>query len=229
METSMLTLRTHFMRPLLLLLLAAAPASSQLFSFGLKGGVPLTDFVNAASGDTPSGFLYFATHTDRYIVGPTAELRLPFGLGIEVDVLYRHFNYQETMQGVDVLTSSSTTGNAWEFPLLGKYRFLRTKVVRPYIDAGVAFDTLQGLTQTVKNTLASGNTSTTSSTGSPSQLLNNTTRGYVFGGGLDFKFLILHIQPEIRYTRWGAEHFFDPSGLLHSNENQGEFLLGVTF
>jgi opacity protein-like surface antigen len=216
------------MRPLLLLLLAAAPAYSQLFSVGLKGGVPLTDFVDVASGTNPSGFIDFATHTNRYIIGPTGELHLPFGFSVEVDILYRHVNYQETVQGVGVLNSSSTTGNAWEFPLLGKYRFLKTKLVRPYIDAGVAFDTLQGLSQSVTSTLSSGSSST-SSTGTPSQLQNSTTRGYVFGGGLDLKFLILHIQPEIRYTRWGAEHFFDPSGLLHSSENQGEFLLGISF
>ncbi len=26
-----------------------------------------------------------------------------------------------------------------------------------------------------------------------------------------------------------AQHFIDPNGLLHSNLNQGEFLLGITF
>jgi opacity protein-like surface antigen len=215
------------MRPLLVLLLTATPAFSQLFSFGLKGGVPLTDFVDAASGTNPTGFIDFATHTNRYLIGPTGELHLPFGFSVEVDILYRHVNYQESAQAGDVLMSSSTTANDWEFPLLGKYRFLRTKFVRPYVDAGVSFDTLQGLSQNVKDTLFGGTSST--STSSPSQLQNSATRGYVFGGGLDFKFLVLHIQPEIRYTRWGAEHFFDPSGLLHSSENQGEFLLGVTF
>lgn len=219
------------MRPLLLLLLTlllnAAPAFSQLVSFGVKGGVPLTDFVDAASGTSPSGFIDFATHTNRYIIGATGELHLPLGFSVEVDVLYRHFNYQETAQTAGSLTNSSTTGNAWEFPLLGKYRFLRTKLIKPYVDAGVAFDTLQGLSQTVTNTVDSITSS--SSTGTPSQLSNSTTRGYVFGGGIDIKFLLVHIQPEIRYTRWGAEHFLDISGLLHSSENQGEFLLGVTF
>jgi opacity protein-like surface antigen len=230
METSGRKLRTHFMKPLLLLFLGAAPAFSQLFSYGVKGGVPLTDFVNAASGTNAAGFIDFATHTNRYIIGATGELHLPFGLSVEADVLYRHLNYQESAMGVDTLTSSRTSGNAWEFPILGKYRFMRTKLFHPYVDAGVSFDTLQGLSQTVTNTLFAGNNSTTTtSSGSPSQLKNSTTRGFVFGGGLDIKFLVVHIQPEIRYTRWGAEHFFDPSGLLHSNENQGEFLLGVTF
>ena len=220
------------MRLLLVLLLSAAPACSQLFSYGVKGGLPLTDFVNAASGTNPSGFINFATHTNRYIIGATGELHLPFGFSVEADVLYRHLNYQESQMGVDTLTSSSTTGNAWEFPILGKYRFLKKpKIARPYVDAGVAFDTLQGLSQAVSSTLFSGSNSTTirTSAGTPSQLVNSTTRGYVFGGGLDIKIFVIHIQPEIRYTRWGAHHFLDPSGLLHSNENQGEFLLGVTF
>jgi len=218
------------MRPLLLLLLSATPACSQLFSFGVKGGVPLTDFVNAASGTGFGGFVDFATHTNRYIIGATGELHLPFGLSVEADVLFRHFNYQESQMGVDTFTSSNTTGNAWEFPILGKYRFLKKpKIARPYVDAGVAFDTLQGLSQAVRSTIFSGNGTTTTSSGTPSQLENSTTRGYVFGGGLDIKFLVIHIQPEIRYTRWGAHHFLDPSGLLHSNENQGEFLLGITF
>ena len=215
------------MRPLLVLLLGATPAFSQLVSFGVKGGVPLTDFVDAASGTNAAGFIDFATHTNRYIIGATGELHLPFGLSVEVDVLYRHLNYQEASQAVDVLTNSSTTGNAWEFPILGKYRF-GAKALHPFVDAGVAWDTLQGLTQDVKTTVLSL-TGSTPAQSSPSPVQNSTTRGYVFGGGLDFKFLIVHIQPEIRFTRWGAQHFFDPSGLLHSNLNQGEFLLGITF
>ena len=215
------------MRPLLVLLLVAAPAFSQLVSFGVKGGVPLTDFVNAASGTNAAGFIDFATHTNRYIIGATGELHLPLHLSVEVDVLFRHFNYDET-QGGSTVSTSNTRGNAWEFPLLGKYRF-GPKLVHPFVDAGVVFDSLQGLSQTVKSAITSGTALVTNSSGTPSQLVHSTVRGYVFGAGIDIKFLVIHIQPEIRYTRWGAEHFFDPSGLLHSNQNQGEFLLGIEF
>lgn len=204
------------MRLLSLLLLCAVPSFSQLVSFGVKAGVPLTDFVNAASGNTASGFLNYATHTDRYLFGATGEIHLPFHLGIEVDALYRHENFQASTP----TSLSSTSSNAWEFPLLLKYRF-GPKIARPFLDAGVSWDTLQGLTQTVQSTI--------NGTAVPSDVTNNTVRGFVLGGGLDFKLLVIHIQPEIRYTRWGAHHFLDPSGLLHSNENQGEFLLGVTF
>lgn len=222
------------MKPLLLLLVGAFSAFSQPFSFGAKLGVPLSDFLNAAEGDTPSGFLNYATHTNRYIVGVTGEVHLPFHLGIELDVLYRHLDYQSTSQAVSsastTTTNTSTTGNAFEFPLLGKYRF-GTKVLHPFVDAGVAWDTLQGLTQGVTNvvTTISSTVTNSSSSSTPSDLQNSTVRGYVSGAGLDIHFLLIHIQPEFRFTRWGAKHFFDPSGLLSSNQNQAEFLVGITF
>jgi opacity protein-like surface antigen len=211
------------MRPLFLLLFAAVSAWAQPFSFGVKAGVPLNNFLDAAE----SQHFAFNADTNRYIVGPTAELHLPFGLGVEVDVLYRHFDYSGSGTLAGVVTSSGTTGSAWEFPLLVKYRF-PMKVVHPYVDAGVAWDTLSGLTQTIANTVLPGHTTTTS-TSSPAELNTTATRGFVMGGGLDVKVLVIHLSPEIRFTRWGAQHFIDPNGLLHSNLNQGEFLLGITF
>jgi opacity protein-like surface antigen len=149
-------------------------------------------------------------------------LHLPFGLGVEVDILYRHFDYNGSGTLVDVITNSRTTGNAWEFPLLAKYRF-PTKLVHPYVDAGVAWDTLSGLTEAITRN------SITTSTSSPAELNTTATRGLVMGAGLSVKLLMVHVSPEIRITRWGTQHFIDPNGLLHSNLNQGEFLLGITF
>ena len=211
------------MRLLLLFLFGAASAFGQLFSYGVKAGVPLTDFLNTAESQQ----FAFNSTTDRFIVGPTAELHLPFGLGVEADILYRRFSYNGSGNLVDVATSSSTAGNAWEFPLLAKYRF-PTKIVHPYVDAGVAWDTLSGLTQTISSTLAPGHTTTTT-TSTPAELNTTATRGFVMGGGLSVTVLVIHLSPEIRFTRWGAQHFIDPNGLLHSNLNQGEFLLGITF
>lgn len=215
------------MRPFLLLLLSATSAYSQLVSFGAKVGVPLTDFLNAAGGNTSGGFLHYAETTNRYIFGVTGELHLPFGLGVEADVLYRHFSYQSTQQGVDVLTAANTKGNAFEFPLLAKYRFGK-KIVRPFVDAGVAWDTLQGVSQAISTVIASGSHVVTANQGVAGEQ-NSTTRGYVTGAGIDIHFLVIHIIPEVRYTRWGAKHFLDPSGFLNSNQNQAEFLVGITF
>jgi hypothetical protein len=105
------------MRLVCLLLLTSTAAFSQLFSFGIKGGLPMTDFVDAASTQNFSSSAY----TNRYIVGPTAELRLPFGLGVEFDVLYRHFGYSTTgiIAGpTSTVIAKDTTSSAWEFPLL---------------------------------------------------------------------------------------------------------------
>jgi hypothetical protein len=209
---------------LLLLLLTAVCAPAQIgFGFGIKAGVPLTDFVEVAQSPN----FGFNTDTQRYIVGPTVELRLPFGLGVEFDALYRKLNYEGTGTLLDVLTNNKTTGNAWEFPLLLKYRLPGT-LLRPYIDAGVAWDTLTGVKQSIVRTIRSGQI-TTLITDDPAELQNKTTRGFVIGGGVEVHILFLRISPEIRYTRWESQHFADPAGLLQSNRNQAEFLLGFTF
>ena len=213
------------MRPLCLLFLSAAAAFSQPFSFGVKGGMPLTDFVDAVRAQNINA----STTTNRYIVGVTGEARLPFGLGVEVDILYRHFRYSSS-GGLGAIasnfTSMDTTSGAWEFPVLAKYRF-KGKIVRPFLDAGVAWDKLSGLTQTVTSVVAS--VTKTSTTSSPAELANDTTRGYVIGGGVDVKALVIHITPEVRFTRWGAKQFIDPAGMFNSKQNQAEFLVGFTF
>jgi len=211
------------MRPLFLLLFGAASASAQLFSWGVKAGLPLTEFIDTAESQQ----FAFTSTTDRFIVGPTAELHLPFGLGVEFDILYRHFDYNGSGTLAGVVTSSSASGNAWEFPLLAKYRF-PTKVVHPYMDAGVAWDTLSGLSQSITSIVAPNHTTTTT-TSAPAELNTTATRGFVMGGGLSVKVLLIHLSPEIRFTRWCAQHFIAPNGLLHSNLNQGAFLLGITF
>ena len=215
------------MRPLSLLLLGAACACCQPFSAGIKGGVPLTDFLSTAE----SGHVNYTSVPNRYIIGVAAEVRLPFGFGVEVDALYRHLNYASNSGSTGVTTvvsSSSTTGNAWEFPLLAKYRF-GAKIVRPYVEGGVAWDTLQGLKQTILTKVLPSGSTTTSSTSSPSELNKNTTAGFVIGAGVDIHALVIHITPEVRYTRWGARQFLDPNGLLQSNQNQAEFLVGIVF
>lgn len=207
-------MKTVIVRSLLLLFLSSGAAICQPFSFGARVGVPLTDFFSTVES---SNFTFNAT-TDRYIIGPTAEVHLPLGLGIEVDALYRHMSY--TGSGlIGSITGSSVNSGDWEFPVLLKYRF-PMKIVRPYVDGGVAWDKLFGLTDNVKDSIASQ---------SPVVTIKNTTTGIVLGAGVDIHVVKIHIMPEIRYTRWGSAQFVDPTGLLSSTKNQAEFLLGITF
>jgi Outer membrane protein beta-barrel domain len=228
------------MRILVLLLGGAALAHAQPFSFGVKGGLPLTDFFNAVNTDN----LGYFSSTNRYIVGPTAELHLPFGLGVEFDVLYRHLNFSNVSNAVGVLFDSSTESGAWEFPLLLKYRF-KAPLVRPFVDGGVAWDTLSGVSQTITQTVIATGVVSSSSNSSPAELRNSTVNGIVFGGGLDIHVPLIHVSPEIRYTRWTSQHFQTPSEAaiqagasvvpvtpgtsIGDNQNQVEFLVGITF
>jgi len=187
----------------LLLLFPASLALAQPFTAGIKAGLPLTDFLNTVNGVTSST-------TNRYIVGPMVELRLPFGLGVEFDALYRHFDYTNVVgSGVNALTSTGHSG-AWEFPLVAKYKF-PSHIARPYVEAGVAWDTLSGVTNAVGITNQKG-----------------TVMGAVLDGGIDIHLVVLHISPGLRYTRWTSQHF-NLNGVLTSNQNQAEFLVGFTF
>jgi hypothetical protein len=49
----------------------------------------------------------------------------------------------------------------------------------------------------------------------------------VFGLGAEMRVGVVRISPEVRYTRWRADRDLHPE--LHSNQNQVEFLLGITF
>ena len=194
---------TKNMKLSLLLLSISALASAQPFTAGVKVGLPLTDFLNTVNGTTSST-------TNRYLVGPMVELRLPAGLGVEFDALYRHFDYTNLVGStVNAVTSTGSSG-AWEFPLVAKYKF-PSRIVRPYLEAGVSWDTLMGVTNAVGVTLQ-----------------NNTVMGAVVGGGVDIHAVVLHISPEIRYTRWTSQHF-NVANVLHSNQDQMEFLVGITF
>ena len=213
------------MRTTILLLVGAIAAFGEPFSIGVKGGIPVNDFVNGTN--TASGVL--SSTTNRYIVGPEAELNLPAGFGIEFDALYRHYNFQAF--GVSGTNTSTTSTGAWEFPLLAKWR-VPIPVVHPYIDGGVSWDHLTGM-------------GVTSAAVFPGAVNNgpganmNTVFGYVGGVGIEFQAKWLRIEPEVRYTRWADQHFISPSGVstagvtsrgaFSSNQNQLEVLVGFTF
>jgi opacity protein-like surface antigen len=199
------------MRLVLLWLAVTASAFAQL-SYGVRGGLPFTNLFDAASnpGET------FTSSSTQFIIGPTVELHLPAGFGVEADALYRHFHYSATANLVDELVNS-TASNAWEFPLLVKYR-TPGNFVRPFLDAGVAFNHWSGFKQI---TSAVGLSSTSNPSG--------VDTGFVAGAGIELRLPVVRLAPEIRYTRWGAGSITDLGGALSSNQNQVEFLVGVTF
>ncbi len=108
-------------RALLVLCVLASVARCGPLGIGVKGGVAATGLVMSSYHDAGA----FPSTGSRFVVGPAVELRLPFGLGIEADVLYRH-----------VINPS---GNAWEFPILAKLRLPVRGPAVLYVAGGGSF------------------------------------------------------------------------------------------
>ncbi|HEX4594948.1 MAG TPA: outer membrane beta-barrel protein [Bryobacteraceae bacterium] len=186
--------------------LTTAFAAERIFSFGIKGGVPLTD---AFSDHTITGIdTVTRTFSDskNYVIGPMVELNLPFGFSVEADALYRPLNLTTDVTVVPQPFRRSVTDiNAWEFPILGKYHFLHTPIVKPYVEAGPIFRHV----------------------GSDASQLSNS--GFALGGGIDLKLLLVKITPELRFSRFGGDATIRGFIAPPSNQNQAEFLIGLSF
>lgn len=191
---------------------SVVPGYPQLLSLGIKAGIPLTDALTGYSDNRGT----VSTNTERWLVGPTVELHLPFRLSVEVDALYRRESYQASstsaspaiapqwFNAVPTTTTISHSLNDLQFPFLAKYE-LHSGLIRPYLDGGVAYRYLFG--------------------GGP--IDNANSAGITLGGGLTLKLLLLRLSPEIRYTHWGNSNVNAP--YLTSSSNQADFLVGFSF
>jgi hypothetical protein len=189
-----------------LLFVLAGLCAAQPLSFGVKLGVPAGDAFDVARN--PGTATNYFTGGGQFIVGPSAELRLPFGLGLEGDILYTRFNFSSQN-----ILGSGGNSNSFEFPILAKYRFAGFGPARLLVGAGPSFRRLQSVLNF-----------------DPRKTNDAGGRGVVFAGGLEVKLLFLKIAPELRYTHWGEQNFLDgANALIHARQNQGQFLLGISF
>ncbi len=194
--------------PVLLLCLVAGSAQAQKFVWGAKIGAPATSVLTAGGG--------YSASTTPFTIGPTGELLLPFGVGLEADFLYKRFTFQRPALGA---ATAGVNGNSWEIPLLLKVRPPGGVIVHPYFDGGFSFRTLQGLSQFGSAAVS----------GDPAELRNNSSRGLVLGAGFELRIPFVRLSPELRFTHWGSKAFQSTDGSLASRQNQLDVLLGVTF
>jgi len=207
-----------------ILLFTAANASAQLVSFGVKGGVPITDQIK-----------YGADESRPYIIGPSAEIRLPAHFAVEASALYQRlgsssaFNFNQRSiffnGGGPLQSSTSNTrerANSWEFPLLGKYYFRsHSDKWQPYLGAGHAFQIAHyGVDSHTVNTDSNGTVSSFSSHYEYSSGLNI---GATAAAGVRFRAGRFAILPEFRYTRWGGKDD------IQIPRNNVKFLAGINF
>jgi len=78
-------------RTFLSLLVVTGFASAQPFGAGLKVGVPATDAFKVSN--FPIFVDPFTADARPYTIGPYVELRLPARMAIEVDALYRSYDF----------------------------------------------------------------------------------------------------------------------------------------
>jgi len=193
------------------ILLLAAPLAAQNISLGIKGGVPFTEAFKTSGGPT----FNYKSLRNPYTVGPSLEVRLPLRLSVSIDVLWKRLEYEGT-SGSSVLNVKS---NQFEFPVMVKYRF-KEGLWTPYVAAGPSFNKITGVTRTITNP---------SQFLEPDEFKDSSSGGFAFGAGLEFK-PVVRITTELRWTRRGSKNFFSAaSGLLESNLNQAEFLVGLHF
>jgi hypothetical protein len=219
-------------------LLIASIGFAQSFRLGGEGGVPLANaFEVGPSVCYPVSGLCaqwsYSSSTRRYTIGATAELDLSSRFAIKADALYKRlgFDSAEVYGGILALTTASTTANSWEVPLLAKYSLSKPKPLRPYVEAGVAFRTLQGVLQKSPfwQCLFCDLVRGPIQTNDPAELSHRFTQGLAAGAGLELRHGALGVFGEIRYTYWTADAFAAPDAVLNSARNQADLLVGVTF
>ena len=203
-------------------------AVAQPIGFGVKAGVPAADFFETGTVTNPTETIRYASETRRYVIGPTAELRLPFGLAVEFDALYRPINFTTTGTITDpvlgaIQSNSSTTGHAWDFPLLVKLRTGSYPLVHPYIEGGPVGRYVGGFDKLVEEVIDDSTQQTRTS--DVSEFRKQFYGGVTFGAGVELRAIGLRISPEFRYTRWTS----GVDGPIHFNANQADFLLGISF
>jgi hypothetical protein len=189
---------------ILLSLVTFSSAWAQAFSVGVIGGAPFNDVVKTS---VVSGLQSIPKSTN-FTIGPSFRVSLPASLRVEVDALYRPYSFSLT-------SSTSTTNvsaNQWRFPVLLQYRF-GTPIVKPFVEGGLSFDHLSGLSSAAKSIVTG-----------PGQLLHESDASVVLGGGVDVKIPFFRVSGELRYTRQSLSNFQS-----FSNLNQAEVLLGIHF
>jgi hypothetical protein len=167
---------------------------------GVKGGLPLNDAIKLRSQVSNRTV---ETSTTPFVIGPMIELRLPFGIGAEFDMLWKRYKQTVGSEGI--------TDSSWELPLVAKYR-LPGLVFRPYVEAGI---THQRLGSVLTSLRAVSRLDT-------AEVTSELRRGGVFGLGLEAGGGRTRFSLGGRYSRW-------QSTTLVPSANFIDVLAGITF
>lgn len=168
--------------------------------------MPLTDAIPDRTTTAVDVITHTFSDSKNYVIGPTIELRLPAGFSVEADALYHPITLTLNTTVVPSLNTHTTFDvHTAEIPILGKYRFFHAPLVKPYVEAGPVFRLFGP------------------------EAVHVTHGGFAMGAGIELKALLVRISPEIRYIRWGSFSVVRNGVTLAPNDNQAQFLIGLSF
>jgi hypothetical protein len=178
---------------LLIICLTFSSLGLAQLSYGIKGGAFLTDPAERFDQGR------------RYVIGAAVEAELINRIAVEGNALYSRFGSSLGLAG-----GQRIRGDAWSFPVLGKYYLAgRDNLVRPFAAGGVEFRKIWF--DSSRRPRGFGGDS------------SDLGIGAVASGGVALRAWRLKVAPEIRYTRWGGDNF--PA----TNDHQVQVLLGIGF
>jgi len=221
-------------RVFFILFVAAVSASSQIhLSPGVIVGTPLTDTLISSSSSASSGvdssFNSFHSVTKRLLIGPSLNLELTSGLGLEFDALYQRVD-SDSAAGSSTTGSylyqsfEQTTANRWQFPFLLQYRRGVGKS-NVFVEAGPSISTIAGAKSSVATSVSPPSPPSTSRYTITSPAV--TTAGITAGGGIAIPVLRHHLRAEIRFSHWlnSAGGYGTPTALERSGDFSATVIL----
>jgi hypothetical protein len=186
-----------------LLFLLAAPVFAQSLTVGVKGGLRLT---SAQTG-------YGTAESKRYLAGPAVEVGLPLGFGLEADALYSRLGYTTYFAHFGLFEFDRTRADAWEFPILVKYR---------PVYFGIAPRHASGQVDRTGAYFGSPSAST--------QQWHAKNHAWVVGGAVHLGVGHLRFTPEVRYLHWKVPRYPATGNIAYYMalpDNEVRVLVGV--
>lgn len=202
-------------RSILVLIFLPPLACAQRISPGLIGGVPAQPPVQQSTDNIP------------FVLGPTLSVELFHNFSAQTGVLFYRLgtsrqNYFFAAGSGFQSGMSEWKAHATEIPLLLRYHLLsRSHTWRPFATLGPTVRRTEINFRDYRSLLSSS--TLTVNSGNVPALQTRWKVDPVLGAGVSFKTGRLHLEPEVRYSYWGAGKD------TVVRKNQVNFLFGLRF
>ena len=229
---------------LAIVLLYAVPlfAQREMMTFGVKGGAQLNQSFDFGSESEMPPYT-IKTNYVRTPIGLTFEKPLSGSVSIAADATYNpeRFRYQQQNRQPCIVamkavlctvsvTNWESHGYTLEFPVVVKKYWQLGSRERFFANAGMSFRSMT-LSTWVDPTRGWCPAPLANPTSFCSYIEDHThsSFGFVFGGGVDFRFGHFHLYPEFRYKVWSRNEFTGNTDILQPNQTAPTVLFGFSY